>query len=125
MLLVVLLVPALMITFGCIFLYRAPERMNYFFGYRTRRSMKSLDAWNFAHAQIARWWLALGSVFCAFDVGVMAFIFDESKTTVSIVGCVLSAISIVVLIIPIFPTESALKKHFDKDGNRISDTDEK
>ena len=123
MLIIVLIVPALMITFGTIFLCRAPDKINCFFGYRTRRSMKNLDTWNFAHGYIARWWIAVGTVLAALVVGVMAFIFGESRSTVSIVGCVLTAIEVIGLIIPVFPTESALKKSFDKNGIRLEKHD--
>ena len=54
MLLMALLIPALMILFGRLFLNNAPRNINFAFGYRTRRSMMNMETWRFAHAYIGR-----------------------------------------------------------------------
>ena len=48
----VLTIPAIMIIFGRIFMKKAPEKINWVFGYRTRRSMMNKDTWAFAHKYI-------------------------------------------------------------------------
>ena len=49
MLIMDLLIPTVMVLFGRAFLKKAPKEINYVFGYRTSRSMKNRDTWEFAH----------------------------------------------------------------------------
>ena len=49
MLIMDLLIPFTMIGFGKMFLKKAPDQINYVFGYRTSMSMKNQDTWVFAH----------------------------------------------------------------------------
>ena len=46
-----LLIPAVMIVVGAVFLKRPPKRVNGFYGYRTQRSMSSQEAWDFAQSK--------------------------------------------------------------------------
>ena len=55
-----LLIPAVMIVIGAVFLKRPPKRVNGFYGYRTARSMSSQEAWDFAHRVCGRLWLGCG-----------------------------------------------------------------
>ena len=44
-----LLIPALMITAGWFMWKRPPKKINSAIGYRTSRSMKNINTWQFAH----------------------------------------------------------------------------
>ena len=44
-----LLTPLLMIVIGHIMWKHSPQNINTIFGYRTKRSMKNMDTWKFAH----------------------------------------------------------------------------
>ena len=57
MLCMALLLPLSMMAFGKLFLVRPPKEINCVFGYRTRRSMSSPEAWAFAHGFCGRLWL--------------------------------------------------------------------
>ena len=48
----------------------------------------------------------------------MLFAIGNSENVVATVGLIVSFVNTVTLIIPIFFTEKALNKAFDKDGNR-------
>ena len=48
----------------------------------------------------------------------MLFVLGKDKDTVGNLGAAISMLQLVFLIAPIFPTERALKKTFDKKGNR-------
>ena len=52
----VLLIPVIMVVFGALFRKKAPGRINLVYGYRTLRSMKNVDTWNFAHHYIGKKW---------------------------------------------------------------------
>ena len=47
-----------------------------------------------------------------------AFFIGKEIAAVGIAGLIISMIQLVFLILPVIPTEIALKKNFDKDGNR-------
>ena len=118
MLLMNLLIPLIMVLFGVIFSKKAPKNINYFFGYRTERSMKSEETWVFAHKYLGRLWLIIGAVMLLVSVGVMLAILGASETVISAVGTGFCFVQLAGLIIPVFPTEKALEKNFDKQGNR-------
>ena len=56
MLIMDLLIPFTMIGFGKMFLKKAPDQINYVFGYRTSMSMKNQDTWVFAHHYCGKIW---------------------------------------------------------------------
>ncbi len=118
MLVMDLLIPASMIGFGRLFLKRAPKEVNSVFGYRTSMSMKNKDTWEFAHKYFGRLWYVWGWVLLPVSVIPMLFVIGESEDIVGTVGSIIGGIQMVPMIGPIFPTERALKRNFDKNGNR-------
>ena len=113
-----LLFPAIMILFGAVFTKTAPKKINYIFGYRTDMSMKNQDTWEFAHKYIGKLWFRLGLLLIPITVIPMLFVIGNSENVVATVGLIVSFVNTVTLIVPIFFTEKALNKAFDKDGNR-------
>ena len=113
-----LLLPLTMIGFGRYFLKQAPGAINWVFGYRTEMSMKNKDTWEFAHNYIGKLWYRIGLILVPLSVIPMLFVLGKDKDTVGNLGAAISMLQLVFLIAPIFPTERALKKTFDKKGNR-------
>lgn len=113
-----LLFPAIMIGIGKSFQKAAPKDINPIYGYRTAMSMKNRDTWEFAHHYCGRLWFRMGLVLLPVNLIPMLLVIWESRELVNIVGSVLCAIDTVIIIATIFPTEAALKRTFDKDGNR-------
>lgn len=113
-----LLFPAIMIMFGAVFAKTAPKKINYIFGYRTDMSMKNRDTWEFAHKYIGKLWFRLGLLLIPITMIPMLFVIGRTENIVGAVGLVVSFINTVALIVPIFFTEKALNRNFDKDGNR-------
>lgn len=118
MLLFDLLIPATLIGFGRMFLHHPPGQINGLFGYRTRKSMQNQDTWTFAHQYCGRLWRAGGWILLPLTVLCMLLVLGQNKDTIGIVGGILCDVQLIVLVGAIFPTERALKKTFDKDGNR-------
>ena len=112
------LLPLIMIGFGRYFLKKAPDDINYVFGYRTAMSMKNKDTWRFAHEHIGKSWFYLGLVILPLSVIILLFFFGKDKDTFGNAGTVIILLQLIPLIGSIFPTEAALKKTFDEDGNR-------
>ena len=114
----VLIFPAIMIGFGKYFLKKAPSEINYIFGYRTAMSMKNEQTWEFAHKYCGRLWLIIGLILLPLAILVMLLVIGKSKDTIGTVGEVLCIVQLIPLVASIIPTEIALKKNFDKNGNR-------
>ena len=49
-----LLIPIIMLVFGAIFSKKAPKSINHIYGYRTPRSMKNQNTWEFANMYCGR-----------------------------------------------------------------------
>lgn len=118
MLVMDLLTPLTMMGFGYYFVKSAPKNINFIFGYRTEMSMKNKDTWKFAHKYCGTLWKRCGLTLLLLSVGMMLWVVQKDIDTVGKMGSVICVIQMVVLIGTIFPTEIALKKNFDKDGNR-------
>ncbi|EJT6473745.1 TPA: SdpI family protein [Clostridium perfringens] len=113
-----LLIPLIMIIFGKQFSKKAPKEINYFYGYRTSMSMKNKDTWEFAHKYCGRLWLKIGWIMFVVSFIIMLFVFGKSEQVIGTWGGALCMVQMVVLVASIFPTERALRKNFDKYGNR-------
>ena len=118
MLIMVLLIPIIMITFGKLFSKKAPKDVNYTFGYRTKRSMMNMETWMFAHAYIGKLWFICGLLLFPLSAVVMTFVFGKGPDTVGIAGGILTIVQMIIVIGTILPTENALKKSFDEYGRR-------
>lgn len=113
-----LIVPVIMLIAGRMMWKHCPQKINSVYGYRTRRSMKNMDTWKFAHNYCGRLWYKIGCIMLLLTVVVQISFFRSGEEVIGTVGLVLCTIQIVVLIASIFPTEAALKKTFHEDGTR-------
>ena len=118
MLLIDLLTPLTMIVFGKRFMTKPPQDINTAFGYRTTMSMKNKDTWDFAHKYCGKLWLKCGTVLLPLSVIPLIFVFNKGTGTIGIVGGIVCIAQLVPLAVPIFLTEAALKRTFDRNGFR-------
>ena len=107
-----LLIPAVMIVFGAVFLRHPPKEINGIYGYRTTRSMASKEAWDFAHAYVGKIWFRAGWVMAVLCIPVMLLCIGRGEDIVGLWGGILCAVECVFMILPIIPTERELKKRF-------------
>ena len=118
MLIMNLLIPLIMIGFGRYFLKKAPEKINMLFGYRSSASMKNRETWEFAHKYCGKIWFICGLVLLPLSVLFSLFTLGKSEDFAGTVGGISCIVQLVVLVGSIIPTEIALKKNFDENGNR-------
>lgn len=117
MLIMNLLIPVIMIGFGSYFIKKAPKEINSFFGYRTSRSMKNKDTWEFAHHYCGRLWRYMGWIMLSISVIAMLLVIGKDTDLVGDFGGILCSVQTALLIVSIFPTEVALKRTFDEHGH--------
>lgn len=99
-------VPILILVIGIIFQKHAPKEINGFIGYRTRRSMQSQEAWDYANKRMGEIWLALGVILLVVSIP-LTLLFAENGLTITMIA------QVVALIVSIIPVEVELKAKFD------------
>ena len=80
--------------------------------------MKNQDTWLFAHQYCGRLWFRWGLALLPLTLIPLLLVMGQPTGTVGAVGTVLCLLQMLPLVGCIFPTEAALKRTFDKDGNR-------
>ena len=115
---VCLVIPLTMMIFGRHFMHNPPKDINGSYGYRTSMSMKSRETWDFAHRYFGRLWFILGLILLPLSAAAMLFLLGESVKAIGNSSLIIMAFQLLFLIVPIFPTERALKKNFDQFGFR-------
>ena len=113
-----LFIPFVMIVVGRMTWKHCPKNINSLIGYRTTRSMKNMDTWKFAHEYCGKLWWKLGWLIMILTALMYIPLYQGNDNMVGIAGVVLITIQCTVLIISIYPTEKALKEHFNDDGTR-------
>lgn len=100
------LIPVLMLVIGIVFQKHAPKEINGFLGYRTRRSMQSQEAWNYANKRMGEIWLALGVILLVVTIP-LSLLLGENGVAVLVIA------QTIALILSIIPVEKELKAKFD------------
>ena len=107
-----------MISLGRYYSRKAPKNINWVYGYRTPMSTKNQDTWEFAHKYFGKLWYKFGIILLPASIIAMLFVLGKSEHIIGIVGEIICGVQVVMMVLVIHPTERALKKNFDKDGNR-------
>ncbi len=123
--LTVLLIPGLMIICGKYYIKKAPKNINHFVGYRTKRSMKNNETWNFAHNYMGKLWFKYGVVLLIVSVLLMFLPIGQDEDAVGGLAAIITMVQAFVMIVPGVLTEKALKENFDEEGNRKNGKSEK
>ena len=113
-----LLIPGCMIGFGRHFRDHPPGEINGGYGYRTARSMRNRQTWEFAHAYSGRFWVRAGRPTLAVSLVWMALLFGRDIGTVGKLGTILSGIQLIPFLAVIPATERALRREFDNFGRK-------
>ena len=109
------LIPALIIVFGLWLMKKPPQNRMGSFGYRTQRSRRSREAWEFANKLIGKYWLIEGLLLLPLSALLLWLLrgsLDE-KAYVSAVSVLLIA-QTAFICIPIPLVERALKEKFGR-----------
>ena len=116
-----LLTPLVMIIFGYIYSKKPPQKPKSKFaysGYRTPMSMKNEETWEYAHRFFGKLWFRFGIAVGLISIIVLFFFIGKDKDTVGFAGMIICYVQLVAMLLPVIPTELALRRRFDKNGNR-------
>ncbi len=113
-----LLIPGVMLFFGRRFLKRPPKNINALYGYRTSRSMKNQQTWDFAHQVCGRLWSRAGAAMLPLSLLAMLPALGRDVGAVGLWCIPVVGAQLMVLIGSIFPVERALRRNFDDFGRK-------
>ena len=112
MMIMVLIIPCMLFGFGNLFLKTPPRTINTVFGYRTKRSMRNIETWNYAHKYIGKLWKKCGIIAFLTSLITMLCIIGQGEDMIGTVGAIVEVFQILLALATIIPTEQALKKKF-------------
>ena len=95
-----LVIPILMIFTGRMMWKHTPKNINGIIGYRTRRSMKNMDTWKFAHHFCGKLWYKIGWIMFVLSIILHLSFYGHSTKVIGIFGVVISTIQVIILIVP-------------------------
>lgn len=119
MLLVILIMPLMMVGFGLLLMKNPPKKINSYYGYRTRRSVRSQETWDFAHYYFGKLWLVCGLVSLPISLVPLCLVLGKSEQVISVAGLIVLGIQTLLLLVAILLTERALMKNFDEFGKPL------
>lgn len=71
---VIFMIPVLMMIAGCLMNKYPPKKVNWFVGYRTRKSMKDEKVWKIANQYCGKLWIKIGLIMLIISVLLFALI---------------------------------------------------
>lgn len=109
------LTPAITFLIGLLWKKYPPKEINWGHGYRTSRSTKSQEAWDFAQTCVAELWYrwSRGIIVVSAVIMFLSRKGDHEKVLI----CV-TIVQLVLLCLSVVLVERALRKRFDKNGVR-------
>jgi len=92
------------------------KTINYIVGYRTRRSMKNQQTWDYAHRECGLLWRRWGSTMLVLTVIAMLLFMGEDTDHIGVVGSVITVLQMIPLFLSIVIVEKKLREKFDENG---------
>ena len=101
-----------MLALAALFRWKFPNKINYIFGYRTRRSMLNETIWKASNLYAANFFVKI-SLFCFLFPPILYFI---TPGYVMMITCIISLFLISLIV---YFTENYIRRNFDDDGNPL------
>ena len=109
-------IPIIMIIAGNSMRLGKFKTINYIVGYRTRRSMKNQQTWDYAHRECGLLWRRWGSTMLVLTVIAMLLFMGEDTDHIGVVGSVITVLQMIPLFLSIVIVEKKLREKFDENG---------
>ncbi len=110
------MIPLIMIIGGWMMWKHCPKELNSVVGYRTSRSMRTMDTWKFAHEYCGKLWWKIGWISMTLTIVVPIFFLHRADNIVGMVGGVIMIFQTAAILLSIVPVERELEKTFTKEG---------
>lgn len=117
-LIMALLIPMFLIIYSNIYRNKAPKDIDGTNGYKTAMSRLNRDTWEFANHYYNQMMRVAGWILLMLSLAAMLFVRGKNDSIVSNSGLILLGVQLAVILVCVIPTERALRKTFDENGNR-------
>lgn len=107
-----ILIPLIMILFGALLRNNPPKEINNYYGFRTKRSMRNIQTWEFANRYFGSLWLREGIFTLAMALVTMIWSLNQNDRIQGILIFVNMAFQVVLIFLDIYFTTRALKERF-------------
>lgn len=111
-----LLIPIIMIIAGNSMRLGKFKTINSIVGYRTRRSMKNQQTWDYAHRECGLLWRRWGVLMLLPTAVLMLLLLGKEIPTVGTVGGIVTVLQMLPLFLSIVIVEKKLREKFDENG---------
>lgn len=111
-----LLIPIIMIIAGNSMRLGKFKTINSIVGYRTRRSMKNQQTWDYAHRECGLLWRRWGSTMLVLTVIAMLLFMGKEVPTIGTVGGIVTVLQMLPPLLSIAIVEKKLREKFDENG---------
>lgn len=111
-----LLIPIIMIIAGNSMRLGKFKTINSIVGYRTRRSMKNQQTWDYAHRECGRLWVRWGVLMLVPAAVIMLLLLGKEIPTIGTVGGIFTVLQMLPLLLSIAIVEKKLREKFDENG---------
>ena len=111
-----LLIPIIMILSGYWMWKHCPSDINPILGYRTKRSMKNINTWKFAHDYAGQIWWKAGWILMILTIFVQLTLMNSNTDVTANLSMGVFFVQVLIMLFTIIPVESELKKKFNDDG---------
>lgn len=112
MLTVSLFVPLITAFSAFVLKINPPVYKDRFYGYRTKKSMSSPEAWDFAQKYTSQLWLRLSLIESISIIIIYLFFAKKTINFLSIAGLIITSICLILIFISIIIIEISIKKKF-------------
>ena len=109
------LIPTMLLFIGEILRKHPPRTISWYLGYRTARSMKSQEAWDYAQSRLGQLWRRLGLPLWIFSLLILLPFRDAPEDLQGLVLLVLTGGQLVALLSGIPRIEQELQERFRED----------
>lgn len=118
MLIMALLIPITMISFGYYFKSKPVSVLTFGTGYRTKRSLQSKETWEYAQRIFGKLWFLCGVILLIISLVLFIFLYHKDIDQISWISIALIYVQIVGMLLPIPIIERKLKQNFDQEGHK-------
>ena len=116
MLWIIWLVPVSMLAVGVIFSFFPPKHINDWYGYRTSRSRRDQESWDFAHRYCGHLCLKNSFILLLLSLSLVVIFSHWSDAVLAM----LTLVQIIPFLVVIAKTEKALKATFGDSESKLS-----
>ena len=113
-----LIIPITLFVAGLVMWKRPAKQINRIMGYRSARSMQNMDTWKFAQTYCGKRCWEIGLILAIPTIIAHIPFYRSPETTLETLSLTLLCIQIVIVLVPVFLTERALRKNFHEDGTK-------